>query len=341
MVMRRAQWGLWTLCAAGLCFFENNTGTRTVFLLSLLLPLFSAGCALICARHAGLEKRDREVCFTLKGPALGCIGGVDAIFVRKLTGERQVLHLRAGEPMPLAGIGAWSLEPVKAWTGDFFGLFSFPADRPGPLEGLLMPDLFPVAILENEARTGHGTDAFGRWQRGFEPGSGVRDYALGDPAGRIHWKLSEKLQKTVVRDSELPPGGLCLAMDTSMAESFPDKTLEAARSFLSAAQALSTVMRFAVCWQGEGEAKWETISCREGFDRFLQDFLRTAEPAQTLQALSVAALERPEEVLLFCPAEAEFPAEMEGLRLRQILPQAGSAYTETLCREQPVLEVWR
>ena len=80
---------------------------------------------------------------------------------------------------------------------------------------------------------------------------------------------------------------------------------------------------------------------REGFDRFLQDFLRTAEPAQTLQALSVAARERPEEVLLFCPAEAEFPAEMEGLRLRQILPQAGSAYTETLCREQPVLEVWR
>ena len=44
-------WLGWILAALILYFFENNTGTRAVLLISLLIPLFSAGCAYMTVRR--------------------------------------------------------------------------------------------------------------------------------------------------------------------------------------------------------------------------------------------------------------------------------------------------
>ncbi len=51
MARNKAGWAIWVLSAAALYFFENNTGTRAVLAISVILPAVSILCARAVSRR--------------------------------------------------------------------------------------------------------------------------------------------------------------------------------------------------------------------------------------------------------------------------------------------------
>ena len=62
MIRRMSACVLWLIAVSALCFFENNTGTRAVWIASLVLPLLSILCAWLGSRRAAFSLSAPDVC---------------------------------------------------------------------------------------------------------------------------------------------------------------------------------------------------------------------------------------------------------------------------------------
>ena len=89
---------------------------------------------------------------------------------------------------------------------DLMGLFSFRVALPQPVEVLVSPQALPfqgdVALLLPGAAQAGASVAAGK---GGEERSAVREFQDGDQLRDVHWKLSSKLQKLMVREAEQSP----------------------------------------------------------------------------------------------------------------------------------------
>ncbi len=135
----------------------------------------------------------------------------------RLTGEAAVSALalsappkRGGESAvtledPLCGLYRLSVEKARVY--DLLGLVGLPVSLPEGCEFPVEPDL--VALRVNlPLRTGAGddSDTYSQERPGYDYADTfqLREYAPGDSARQIHWKLSSKLDRLVVRDPGLP-----------------------------------------------------------------------------------------------------------------------------------------
>ena len=132
-----------------------------------------------------------------------------------MTGERRSLRQSTQSqgswyvPLDTAHAGAYLCQVEKARVYDYLGLFRLPVRAPAPVETVIRPVPREPARLPNLRH-------FLVRQLKPKPGGGfseeheLRDYRPGDSMREIHWKLSVKTDRTIVREAQEPVRGLTL-----------------------------------------------------------------------------------------------------------------------------------
>ena len=132
-----------------------------------------------------------------------------------MTGERRSLRQSTQSqgswyvPLDTSHAGAYLCQVEKARVYDYLGLFRLPVRAPAPVETVIRPVPREPARLPNLSH-------FLVRQLKPKPGGGfseeheLRDYRPGDSMREIHWKLSVKTDRTIVREAQEPVRGLTL-----------------------------------------------------------------------------------------------------------------------------------
>ena len=91
----------------------------------------------------------------------------------------------------------------------------------------ILPDYIPLENeIANYADMGLESDEYSKTQKGDDPSEifDIRDYVEGDKLNRIHWKLSAKQDKTMVKDYSLPiANSIVLMIDLAKADGKADE----------------------------------------------------------------------------------------------------------------------
>lgn len=221
MTRTRLRWGLGTIAACGLYLFKNNGGTRFLLAFLLFLPLFSLLTLLVRRKKATLTlslpesgQRGEPLPLSLTFPEPG---EVRLLLKNRYSGETLSLKTQTSGPLPFAlpHYGLWEVTCTAFRLHDPLGLFAL--NRPVPAGGrvLVPPPVYPMAVSLREREA--GLPEAERWsleRPGADPSETfrIREYLPGDSPRQIHWKLSEKVGKTLVRDFGLPEADAVLLL---------------------------------------------------------------------------------------------------------------------------------
>lgn len=273
MALRRICWALLSLAALGLYLFNNGPATLLLLLAVVVIPL-AEGAAFLLSRP-GLEadwdleehiERGKALPWAL---TLRQEGGLP---FSALTGEIRIANLLTGEAqtIPLSrplkkggcrmdftltpahcGVIELQLERVCLWDG--LGLFCRRLSPPTGPRVLVEPVITPVNIRVDEFW--RDSDRYSTTRPGTDPSETfrIREYVPGDPIRQIHWKLSEKVDKPLVRDYGLPLGERVL-LTLAEAPAAPEEVDAALDLLFSLGRALLELGRPAtVIWPDRGD----------------------------------------------------------------------------------------
>lgn len=223
---KRLIWIGAVLLSAILYLFENSPGTLTLFVSVLVvpilgfLPLAGKEIALDADLRSAQEKGSRaEGTLTvtnrsiLPRPRLHI-----TVLCRNLrTGEtassRVELSLlpkqrkKAEFSFDCPHCGKAELSVTDVHLSDLFGLWQRKLTAEANRSFTVLPLLFdPLICLEHTDMAMPDSDAYSAVRPGSDPGEtfALREYIPGDAIRSIHWKLSEKTDKTMVRQYGLP-----------------------------------------------------------------------------------------------------------------------------------------
>ncbi len=286
------------LCAAGLLYlFENNTGTRLFLAAALLLPLVAALPLLPRPRLActwdvpASAARGEEISWTLHlrarrpGPPRFA---AQLEITNLLTGERTTqpvaCTLRAGRgaiPLTLtaAHSGVLQLTLRRACVQDAFPLFARRLPSVAAARILIRPARTPVDVSPDDFW--RDSDRYSTTRAGTDPSETfrIRDYVPGDPVRQIHWKLSEKLDRPLVRDFGLPLGERVL-LTLLPSPATPDEVDAALDDLFSIGASLASLALPATV---QTPAASQTLCTPEDWTAFQTQLLSTRLPPVRLQ----------------------------------------------------------
>ena len=120
---------------------------------------------------------------------------------RPITGESWLL--KEGEAFPTDHCGVLLCRPEKAVVYDYLGLFRLRIPRQIPCTVKLRPRPVPVTELPSLARQ-MGVSWRPKAGGGFSEQHEIRLYRPGDKLNQVHWKLSAKTGKLMVREAMEP-----------------------------------------------------------------------------------------------------------------------------------------
>ena len=242
MIRLRLAYALWLIAVSALCFFENNAGTRAVWIASLVLPLLSILCAWLGSRRAAFSLSSPDVCQAREdvvcrmnvrhAPYFADAAGTLAI-AHLLTEETASLDFPANQSLtlpPLSG-GAVTLTLQKAEIRDIFGLCHFPVQGETTSTLVVLPRLFDAHVFLDESTSPLSEGAFTPVVSSLPSGSDTtsfREYRSGDPV------------KTMLRETNEPPSfGVLLNLRTAFSEPpAPDAMDETLSALFSVSRAL-------------------------------------------------------------------------------------------------------
>ncbi len=124
-----------------------------------------------------------------------------------ITGE--VLRYEKILSIPTAHCGAWRVRVEKARVWDYLGLFSFRVKAPGELTVRIRPRELPLPPMPDLQKylARSWRPKFGG---GFAENHELRLYRPGDGLNQVHWKLSAKTGKLMIREPLEPVRGQML-----------------------------------------------------------------------------------------------------------------------------------
>lgn len=181
----------------------------------LLIPLFSlliSGYAMLTARletsapgrlTAGTEAVIQFRCVS-KGipPQWNC----RVLVTHGITGKRK--RLRSADPLPTDHSGVLFCHLTRVRVYDYLGLFALPLRGQRNLRVVVEPK--PVPIPHSEEADADAAFAWKPKNGGFSENHELRLYAPGDNLRQIHWKLSAKTGKLIIREPMEPDPGRVL-----------------------------------------------------------------------------------------------------------------------------------
>lgn len=358
MRIRRLGWAALLAAALVLYLFENNALTRALLVGLAALPLFSAlllylpraECTAALALPQTPERGTETVIrLTLRGRQILLPVSVRVDVENTFTGERaaqtRTLRVRkeAAEMFSLLPrhCGALTVRLKDCRMTDALGLFSRKIPVQAAAEALVLPRSRPM-----EVTLGESADAlqdgvqYAANRPGFDPSETlrIRDYVPGDPIRQIHWKLSEKQDRLLVREFGLPivdrllvlietgalPGAALLPADM-------DALLDLLASLCQALTAAETP--FTLGWQAEGGCSLMLISGQEDAGAAIRAILHTQPGPQTQSVAGACIAAHPTRafahtaVLSVCAAP-ELAQLAQGTHLTLLLPETCAASLE-------------
>ena len=259
---------------AALYLFENNTATRVMLAASVLLPALFCGLAAIAARHVSIrvsarprarkgERFEAEVRVRCPIPFAGI--AVTLKCLNRLTGEagERVIRTESGAEkclcceLNVAHCGVMELK-ADCSLSDLFGLFQWKPPARASACVLIPPELFAteITLADNGGAAEEGASLQAR--PGIDPGEtiAIREYRPGDSVRHIHWKLSQKTDTVMLRETGAPASGsVLLVFDAADAgvQASPDTMDAMAEVFLSLSNALIHMeVAHTACWRRAG-----------------------------------------------------------------------------------------
>ena len=339
MHLRRAFWLLWLAAALALYFFENNAGTRALLAASVLVPLFSLWaarhvsrrltCALEAPDSAECGRPESCRCAVRAGKLLAACRAVCAVTCEnRLTGEKSSLEA----PADARGLAVFTLHSRHCGLAeirlrrvdvyDWFGLWRFSKGADLRAETAVTPEGMDILIETDPGRGETGAAGDGRQRRSAEPGgTEIREYRPGDPVRRIHWKLSDKLDRLLLREPRDEDRDRVLVV---LETRWPDRTdpdaLDASmRAALDSVRALAAQgIPLVLCWDAGDEdgLRWA-------------EALNEEEAEEARACLLSAAIGEGE------PVTARLRAEWPGAHFRHVLVFSPRPDTDAI----PLLEL--
>lgn len=222
MWKKRLGLALWLIAAGALCFFENNTGTRVVFAASAILPLLSVLCAFFAFDRVHVipelpescpEGAEAKAICRVLGPKwllTLCTVGYTAELRNMMTDEAVVIteaHADSANQYSVdtSVCGTLQLRIIHVTVSDWLGVLVRRKEAAAASESVILPELYPVDVTVADPQNGMDlADFSARTLHGPGDTIGVREYIPGDPVHLIHYKLSEKLDRTMLRETGSP-----------------------------------------------------------------------------------------------------------------------------------------
>ena len=273
---------VWLLLVLGLLTLTVQTASPIALGLAVcmvVLPLLCLPFNLIAAKKLKLtanmpvnlrKQEDGTVELTVQNPSLFpiCLCACRIRLENQLNGEVQSMTLscgvwpkktqaiRASFSSPFCGRIRMTVASVRLY--DCFGLIGVKAKTDAHTASVVQPDTFPQSLIltPSSARVEEAEDYSTE-----RPGSDlseifqIRDYVPGDSPRQVHWKLSQKYGKLIVKDASLPI--------TRSAALFWERTEESPTSTRTDAEAeivvslcrnlLAQSVQFTLCWNENGQ----------------------------------------------------------------------------------------
>lgn len=140
-----------------------------------------------------------------------------------LTGQKE--RLKTGDPLPTDHCGMLELHNTGFYVYDYMGLFRLPLRRIGDMQIRIRPQAIAMKAPKELDRFLSRS-----WQPkyggGFSEQHELRLYRPGDGLNQVHWKLSAKTGKLIIREPMIPRQGLILlTMDLQGAPDVLDRKL--------------------------------------------------------------------------------------------------------------------
>lgn len=296
MWKNRVVWLVSLLAAGGLYFFDNGPETGAILLGVLLIPPLLAAAALLPAGRREIELEVLEdwergtasrCVLRMRGlPSLAECRG-DFVCRNQLTGEEVRTPFRLegrrelGLSVTLSHCGKAEFSVERAALYDPFRLFCRRVAW-GEMETRQVPPrpfLMEVQLRE-ESSPLWDSDRYSASHPGSDPSETfqIREYIPGDPVRQIHWKLSEKAGRTMVREFGLPVSGqVLLLLETTL---LPGCTVDgdeadAVMDVLCALSRTLTASGFVhnIGWQDGGQYREMEIRDSADFDALLDELL--------------------------------------------------------------------
>ena len=236
-----------------------------------------------------------------------------------VTGETQkkrIVFRGSGEwTLQSAYCGCIECRTAGVWCYDLFGILPVKIPCKAKKRIVIMPDTFPVEIQTVLTRSNlDDCTEYAPDQKGSDRTETmqIRDYVPGDPLQQIHWKLSTKLDRLIVRDPAQPVDRELMVFleqtDDSRSPETADALLEAV---VSVCQALAEANQpFRLAWNEDvihifdvrnSEALPEAVSAILKSRRNLAQICGTELYQKTKGDTDVGA------VLYFCSAQPDDP----------------------------------
>lgn len=146
----------------------------------------------------------------------------------------------------------------------------------------VLPDTFvPNLYLDVPQMDRSDSETWSQIQKGTDASQvfGLRDYVPGDGLNRIHWKLSSKRQRLVVKESSMPvEKSLLLFWNKNMGESTPKEMDAMAEVVASIAQQLCSLgYVFTIGWTQGKESRYEEITEEEQLLQTIPQMLKLGQ----------------------------------------------------------------
>ena len=280
---KRLLWALSILLAAALYFFVNNAGTLTLLVGMIVVPAFGllglAGptpAAEIRLRNAPDKGQTADGVLLIENTGLLPIprlklrvvcrnlrtGGTAQTVLEISMLPRQKKRLDFHFDCLLCGVYQVSLEETE--RGDLIGLFFRRAGCTAICAATVLPQTFEMSIsLESTDMVMPEGDTYSSTAPGDDPGEtfAIREYVPGDAIHKLHWKLSEKTDKLIVREfGQLVVNEVAMFLETAGASSAEENDT-IAEVFASISMALlKSGVSHSVFWRdGDGDALREFL----------------------------------------------------------------------------------
>ena len=210
------------LIISALILYLFSNGSVTLALLAALIAALPASYALlrltagkldVSLREAGVTDERRSFILTFRNNGLLPVASVEAeaVCVNLRTGETESFIInrslgpRRTKEVPLEVVpghaGRYDLTVGTAVIRDPLGLWSRKVSFDGHMGVTVMPQLFDMNMIQAGITAMPESDTESVKTRGAVSGDmiEIREYVPGDPVRNIHWKLSEKTGKALVK----------------------------------------------------------------------------------------------------------------------------------------------
>ena len=335
---------VWLLLVLGLLTLTVQTASPMALglvICMVVLPLLCLPFNLIAAKKLKLtanmpvnlrKNEDGTVELTVQNPSPFpiCLCACHIRLENQLNGEVQSMTLscgvwpkrsqtvRATFGSPFCGRIRLTVDAVRLY--DCFGLIGVKAKTDAHSAAVVQPDTFPQSLLLTPS-SAHVEEAEDYSTE--RPGSDlseifqIRDYVPGDSPRQVHWKLSQKYGKLIVKDASLPI--------TRSAALFWERTEEHPTASRTDAETeivvslcrnlLAQSVQFTLCWNESGQLVRHLVRDLDELIALLPRLL-TAKPEAGISGAQLLLQTTPAGAyshLIYISGEPAAPAELSAL----------------------------